>query len=180
MLSLAAAYAAFAVPMVMRPAGAAVFGRYADLRCRKAAMLAAVLSIGLATASFGALPTVRQVGPAASVLFILLRLVQGMFVGRVVASTLTVGIESVPGSWRGLVSRSTGLSSGIAVWLASLTAGDRFVVWGWRTVFFCGLLTSFLAYPIFRYLEESPAWTCMAAPACWYGGRTPAFQPRRA
>jgi MFS transporter, MHS family, proline/betaine transporter len=29
-------------------------------------------------------------------------------------------------------------------------------------MFFCGLLTSFLAYPIFRYLEESPAWTRVA------------------
>jgi MFS family permease len=85
MLSLAAVYAAFAVTMVMRPAGAAVFGRYADLCGRKAAMLAAVLGVGLATASFGALPTARQIGPAASVLFILLRLVQGMFVGGVVA-----------------------------------------------------------------------------------------------
>src|SRR5690348_18239428 len=86
---------------------------YADLRGRKAAMLAAVLGVGLATASFGALPTVRQIGPAASVLFILLRLVQGMFVGGVVASTLTIGIESVPGRWRRLVSGSTGLSSDV-------------------------------------------------------------------
>jgi MHS family proline/betaine transporter-like MFS transporter len=39
---------------------------------------------------------VPQIGTAASVLFILLRVVQGMFVGGVVASTHTVGIESVP------------------------------------------------------------------------------------
>jgi MFS family permease len=143
MLSLAAVYAAFAVTMVMRPAGAAVCGRYADLRGRKAAMLAAVLGVGLATASFGALPTVRQIGPAASVLFILLRLVQGMFVGGVVASTLTIGIESVPGRWRRLVSGSTGLSSDVAALLASLAyflaatlfPDDRFAVWGRRTWF---------------------------------------------
>jgi MFS transporter, MHS family, proline/betaine transporter len=171
MLSLAAVYAAFAVTMVMRPIGAAVFGRYADLRGRKAAMLAAVMGVGLSTASFGALPTVRQIGTAASVLFILLRLVQGIFVGGVVASTHTVGIESVPARWRGLVSGSTGLSSGVAALLASLAyflaaslfPGDRFAVWGWRMMFFCGLLTSFLVYPIFRYLEESPVWTRMAA-----------------
>ncbi|MBV8590993.1 MAG: hypothetical protein JO212_13240, partial [Acetobacteraceae bacterium] len=47
MLSLAAVYAAFAVTMVMRPIGAAVFGRYADLRGRKAAMLTAVMGVGL-------------------------------------------------------------------------------------------------------------------------------------
>jgi MFS transporter, MHS family, proline/betaine transporter len=170
MLSLAAVYAGFAVTMVMRPVGAAVFGRYSDLRGRKPAMLVAVMGVGLVTASFGALPTVPQIGTAASVLFILLRVVQGMFVGGVVASTHTVGIESVPARWRGLVSGSTGLSAGVAALLASLAyflaaalfPGDRFAVWGWRCMFFGGLLTSFLAYPIFRYLEESPAWTRVA------------------
>ena len=170
MLSLAAVYAGFAVTMVMRPVGAAVFGRYSDLRGRKPAMLVAVMGVGLVTASFGALPTVPQIGTAASVLFILLRVVQGIFVGGVVASTHTVGIESVPARWRGLVSGSTGLSAGVAALLASLAyflaaalfPGDRLAVWGWRCMFFCGLLTSFLAYPIFRYLEESPAWTRVA------------------
>jgi MFS transporter, MHS family, proline/betaine transporter len=170
MLSLTGVYAGFAVTMVMRPVGAAVFGRYADLRGRKPAMLVAVTGVGLVTASFGALPTVPQIGTAASVLFILLRVVQGMFVGGVVASTHTVGVESVPARWRGLVSGSTGLSAGVAALLASLAyflaaalfPGDRFAVWGWRCMFFCGLLTSFLAYPIFRYLEESPAWTRVA------------------
>jgi MFS family permease len=159
MLSLAAVYAAFAVTMVMRPAGAAVCGRYADLRGRKAAMLAAVLGVGLATASFGALPTVRQIGPAASVLFILLRLVQGMFVGGVVASTLTIGIESVPGRWRRLVSGSTGLSSDVAALLASLAyflaatlfPDDRFAVWGRRTMV---LAIMDLSYP--RQVQYRP------------------------
>jgi MFS transporter, MHS family, proline/betaine transporter len=62
MLSLAAVYAGFAVTMVMRPVGAAVFGRYSDLRGRKPAMLVAVMGVGLVTASFGALSTVPQIG----------------------------------------------------------------------------------------------------------------------
>jgi MHS family proline/betaine transporter-like MFS transporter len=62
MLSLAAVYAGFAVTMVMRPVSAAVFGRYSDLRGRKPAMLVAVMGVRLVTASFGALPTVSQIG----------------------------------------------------------------------------------------------------------------------
>jgi MFS family permease len=46
---------------MMRPVGAAVFGRYSDLRGRKPAMLVAVMGVGLVTASFGALPT-PQIG----------------------------------------------------------------------------------------------------------------------
>jgi MHS family proline/betaine transporter-like MFS transporter len=171
MLSLAAVYAAFAVTMVMRPVGAAVFGRYADMRGRKPAMMVAVIGVGLVTASFGALPTVQQVGPTASGLFILLRLVQGVFVGGVVASTHTIGIETVTARWRGLVSGLSGVSSGVGALLASaafflaasLFPGDRFAVWGWRVMFFCGLLTSFLGYPISRYLDESPIWSRLVA-----------------
>jgi hypothetical protein len=46
---------------------------------------------------------------------------------------------------------------------ARLFPGDRFTVWGPPVMFFCGLLTSFFAYPIFRYIEESPVWTRMVA-----------------
>ncbi|CAJ0724058.1 hypothetical protein R38712_02227 [Ralstonia pickettii] len=104
MLSLAAVYASFAVTLLMRPLGSAIFGSYADQRGRKGAMVVAVTGVGMSTAAFGLLPTVGQVGLLAPALFILLRLVQGVFVGGVVASTHTIGTESVPPSWRGAVS----------------------------------------------------------------------------
>src|SRR5882724_1145710 len=58
-LSLAAVYASFAVTLLMRPVGSAVFGHYADLRGRKGAMLIAIVGVGVGTASFGLLPTVE-------------------------------------------------------------------------------------------------------------------------
>src|ERR1700704_7095889 len=42
-LSLAAVYASFAVTLLMRPIGSAVFGNYADLHGRKGAMLIAII-----------------------------------------------------------------------------------------------------------------------------------------
>src|SRR5580658_5055015 len=79
-LSLAAVYASFAVTLLMRPVGAAVFGSYADRFGRKRAMIVAVVGVGLATAAFGLLPTVAQIGVGAAAMFLLLRLVQGVFV----------------------------------------------------------------------------------------------------
>src|SRR5471032_3056518 len=95
-LSLAAVYASFAVTLLMRPVGSAIFGHYADVRGRKGAMLVAIVGVGISTAAFGALPTIIQAGIAAPIMFLILRLVQGIFVGGVVASTHTIGTESVP------------------------------------------------------------------------------------
>src|ERR1700719_3998868 len=82
-LSLAAVYASFAVTLLMRPIGSAVFGHYADVHGRKGAMLLAIVGVGLSTAAFGALPTIAQAGVVAPIIFLLLRLVQGVFVGGV-------------------------------------------------------------------------------------------------
>src|SRR6185437_14575566 len=49
-LSLAAVYASFAVTLLMRPVGSAVFGHYADLHGRKGAMLIAIIGVGVTTA----------------------------------------------------------------------------------------------------------------------------------
>jgi len=101
----------------------------------------------------------------------MLRLVQGVFVGGVVASTHTIGIESVPSRWRGLTS---GFINGGGVGMGSLFAsiayfvtssiftGDAFDTWGWRFMFFAGILTSLFGVFIFGVLEESPIWKAMA------------------
>jgi MFS family permease len=166
-LSLAGVYASFAVTLLMRPLGSALFGSYADRHGRKRAMQIAVFGVGISTAIFGTLPTVAQVGVVAPIIFVLLRLVQGVFVGGVVASSHTIGTESVPPHWRGAVSGLIGgggagiggLIASIVFFFASrLFPGPQFDVWGWRVMFFTGLLTSLIGALLFLKLEESPFW----------------------
>lgn len=167
MLSLAAVYASFAVTLLMRPIGSALFGSYADRHGRKGAMIIAVIGVGVATALFGALPTTAQIGLAAPALLIVLRLVQGIFVGGVVASTHTIATESVPAAWRGTVSGMIGGGgAGVGALIASLVylimtrlfPGPAFDVWGWRCMFFTGIISSVLGLFIFSSLDESPLW----------------------
>jgi MFS family permease len=170
-LSLAAVYASFAVTLLMRPVGSALFGSYADRFGRKGAMITAVIGVGVTTAAFGALPTIGQIGLAAPIIFLVMRLIQGVFVGGVVASTHTIGTESVPAHWRGAMSGLIGGGgAGIGALLASLVylaatsvfPGPAFEVWGWRCMFFAGILSAILGLVIFNSLEESPLWTRMA------------------
>src|SRR5690606_23638436 len=100
-LSLAAVYASFAVALLVRPIGSAIFGSYADKHGRNRALLIAMVGVGLSTAAFGLLPTIHQVGIIAPILFLLLRIVQGIFVGGIVASTHTIGTESISPKYRG-------------------------------------------------------------------------------
>jgi MHS family proline/betaine transporter-like MFS transporter len=172
MLSLAAVYASFGVTLLMRPLGSALFGSYADTHGRKRAMIFAMVGVGVSTAGFGLLPTVATIGVAAPVLFLLLRLVQGVFVGGVVAATHTIGTESVAPRLRGAVSGLIGgggaglgaLIASLAFWImSSIFPGDAFDVWGWRCMFYTGIISAVLGITIFSKLEESPMYKKMLA-----------------
>jgi MFS transporter, MHS family, proline/betaine transporter len=166
-LSLTAVYASFAVTLLMRPVGSAIFGNYADKHGRKRAMVIAVFGVGIATAFMGAVPTVAQAGLIGPILFLILRIVQGVFVGGVVASTHTIGTETVPERWRGFMSGAVGGGgAGLGALFASLAffvisaifPGDSFSDWGWRFMFFTGIIGALLSFFIFRSVQESPLW----------------------
>lgn len=166
-LSIAGVYAAFSASLLMRPAGGVVFGQYADKNGRKRAMIVAAVGVGIATALMGAIPTFATIGIAAPLIFILLRLVQGIFMGGMVASTHTIGTETISRKRRGLASGIiSGGGSGIGKLFASLIflcvavlfPGHAMDVWGWRVMFFSGLLASILGLVIFIRLQESPMW----------------------
>src|SRR5712691_6128631 len=73
--------APFGTGFAVRPFGAIVFGRIGDLIGRKYAFLITLLIMGGATFVIGLLPTYEQVGVAAPVILVLLRLVQGLALG---------------------------------------------------------------------------------------------------
>jgi MFS transporter, MHS family, proline/betaine transporter len=167
MLSIAGVYAAFTASLLMRPVGGVLFGRYADKHGRKGTMIVAAVGMGVATALMGTIPTIEMIGITAPIVFIALRLVQGVFMGGMVASTHTIGTETISDKWRGLASGIiSGGGAGIGKLLASLTflvvslifPGPVFDSWGWRVMFFSGLFSSILGPLVFIRLQESPMW----------------------
>src|SRR5881398_1708854 len=75
------AFGIYAVGFIARPVGAAIFGHYGDRIGRKAALIATLLLMGIATFLVAFVPTYDQIGIWGAVILTVLRFVQGVGVG---------------------------------------------------------------------------------------------------
>src|SRR5690242_13855146 len=75
-------YAIFFVGFLARPVGAWLFGTYGDRIGRKATLIATLLFMGVATFLIGVMPTYSTLGLWAAVILVILRLCQGIEIGR--------------------------------------------------------------------------------------------------
>ncbi len=165
-LSLLGTYASYSVSLIMRPVGAAIFGIYGDKFGRKKSMIITILGFSIATFVTGLLPTYAMVGVLAPILLILTRLVQGIFTGGEWGSGAVITMESVPKQKRGLLSGflQSGFSFGfvlaaIAFQMTTIIfTGEAFIEWGWRILFFTGIIPGFIALFIRFRMDESALW----------------------
>src|SRR5688572_17382287 len=93
--------ATFATGFAVRPFGAIVFGRIGDLVGRKYAFLVTLLIMGGATFVIGLLPTYEQIGIAAPLILVALRLLQGLALGGEYGGAAIYVAEHVPDNRRG-------------------------------------------------------------------------------
>jgi MFS family permease len=98
---LLASLATFGAGFGVRPLGALVFGRIGDLIGRKYTFLVTMATMGLSTALVGMMPTYDQVGIVATIVLVLLRLLQGLALGGEYGGAATYVAEHVPDARRG-------------------------------------------------------------------------------
>lgn len=161
---LLAALAAFGAGWVVRPLGAIVFGRMGDRIGRKKTFLVTVSLMGVATVAIGLLPTYAQIGIAAPVLLVLLRLVQGFAVGGEFGGAATYVAEHAPSDRRALYTSliqgtgTVGLLLALVVIAAVRTAvgPEAFEQWGWRIPFLLSILLLAASVWMRLRLGESP------------------------
>ena len=72
------AYTTFAVGFVTRPLGGVIFGHFGDKIGRKSMLVLTLMIMGIATVLIGLLPTYAQIGIAAPLLLLVLRVLQGI------------------------------------------------------------------------------------------------------
>ncbi|MFO0542191.1 MAG: MFS transporter [Phenylobacterium sp.] len=160
---------AFAAGFAVRPFGAIVFGRLGDLWGRKNTFLVTMLLMGVSTFAVGLLPDYSQIGVAAPIILVLLRLLQGLALGGEYGGAATYVAEHAPDGKRGLYTswiQTTAtlglfLSLVVIILVRTQVGEEAFKAWGWRIPFLVSAILLALSLWIRLKLNESPVFQKM-------------------
>lgn len=159
------AFAVFALGFFARPVGSLVLGVIGDRIGRRALLTLSIGLMGGSTLIIGLLPTYEQIGVAAPLLLVVMRMIQGFSVGGEFTGSMVFTTESASPMTRGLISSSTAagttigfiLGSGSAWLVNSLLRPDQVLTWGWRVPFVASVLFCVVGWFLRRGLHETEA-----------------------
>lgn len=162
--SLIAAFGVFAAGFLMRPVGGLVFGHIGDKFGRNRALLLSVLAMVIPTFLIGVLPDHSQIGAAAPVCLVLLRMIQGLSVGGEYTTSVVFLVESAPPGRRGLVASASPLGATAGTLLGSAAGSltslvlttEQINAWGWRVPFLAGIFVGLTGLLVRRHLPVAP------------------------
>ncbi|QIM15674.1 MHS family MFS transporter [Leucobacter insecticola] len=158
------AWASLGISFLFRPLGAIVAGHLGDRLGRKRMLVLTLILMGLATALIGVLPTYAQIGIAAPVLLVLLRVMQGFSAGGEWGGAALMSVEHAPANKRGFFGAYPQIGVPLGMILATATmwvittvlSEADFLAWGWRIPFLFSIVLILVGYFIRRAVEESP------------------------
>jgi MHS family shikimate/dehydroshikimate transporter-like MFS transporter len=165
------AYTTFAVGFVTRPLGGVIFGHFGDRIGRKNMLVMTLMIMGVATFLIGFVPTYAQIGVAAPLLLLLLRVLQGIGLGGEWGGAVLMTYEYAPKGQRGFyaslpqIGLAIGLclSSGIVALLSSTLTDAQFLAWGWRVAFLISGLMVIVGLYIRLKVQETPEFEAIKA-----------------
>jgi len=161
----------FGLGFVVRPLGALVFGWFGDRTGRKTTFLVTITLMGVATVAIGLLPDYDQIGIAAPILLLVMRMLQGFALGGEYGGAVVYVAEHAPAKKRGLMTgwiqttAALGLIGALSVILITraIVGTEAFDEWGWRIPFLLSALLLGVSLWIRLKLNESPAYRRMEA-----------------
>lgn len=163
LISVLLAYATFAVGFLARPLGGVIFGHFGDRIGRKSMLILTLTIMGVATVLIGLLPTYQQIGVAAPILLLALRVLQGIGLGGEWGGAVTMTYEYADRGRRGLYGSfpQIGLSVGLClsagvVAVASGLPEAQFLAWGWRIGFLLSIVLVAVGLYIRLRILETP------------------------
>ncbi|NIK41321.1 MFS family permease [Xanthomonas arboricola] len=161
----------FAAGYLIRPLGGMVMAHFGDLLGRKRMFALSIGLMALPTLAIGVLPIYAQIGLAAPLLLLTMRLLQGAAIGGEVPSAWVFVAEHVPAQRRGLAcgTLTAGLAAGVL--LGSLSAGainraftpQEIAEGAWRLPFLAGGIFGLLSVYLRRWLHETPVFAELMA-----------------
>jgi MFS family permease len=169
-LGTVAAFATFGVGYVTRPIGAFFMGHIGDKFGRKRVLIMTLLLMGASTFAIGLLPTYNQVGIAAPILLVVLRLLQGLSAAGEQAGANSMTLEHAPDHRRAFFTSFTLSGTQMGFILATLVflpisalSEQDLLSWGWRIPFFLSAIVVAVGFWVRRTLPETPAFAEEAA-----------------
>lgn len=159
-----ASFATLGVAFVARPFGSILFGHFGDRLGRKKTLIATMLLMGVATLLVGLMPTATQIGVAAPILIVVLRILQGLAAGGEWGGAVLFVSEHAPKSKRGFWAMFPSLGGGGAIILANATffatavgmSDETFLAWGWRVPFLASILLIGVGLWVRMSIDETP------------------------
>ncbi len=160
---------AFAAGFFVRPFGALVFGRLGDMIGRKYTFLVTILIMGMSTFIVGILPSYASIGPAAPIILVALRMLQGLALGGEYGGAATYVAEHAPHGKRGAYTSWIQTTATLGLFLSLLVIigvktllGDAaFNDYGWRIPFIVSIALLAVSVWIRLSMNESPAFKKM-------------------
>lgn len=157
------ALAVFAVGFFFRPLGGIILGTAADRFGRRKIMMLSITLMAAATLVIAIAPTYDMIGPAAGIILLLCRIVQGLSTGIEAPLSTAHALELVPEGREGMVAgiMSFFVNIGIVIsplvtFIVTLVISEQDMAeWGWRVPFAIGVLLSVAIIYLRRNLPES-------------------------
>ncbi|UOE43532.1 MFS transporter [Agromyces larvae] len=157
-------FATIGISFLFRPLGAVVAGHLGDKFGRKRMLVFTLVLMGLSTSLIGLLPTYAQIGIAAPLLLVFLRILQGFSAGGEWGGAALMAVEHAPKGRRGFFGAYPQIGVPVGMILATFTlwiltssmSPEDFLAWGWRVPFLLSIVLILVGYLIRRSVEESP------------------------
>ncbi|QWF85037.1 MFS transporter [Amycolatopsis sp. CA-230715] len=164
-------FATYAVGFAARPIGAAIFGYWGDRIGRKATLIVTLLAMGIASGLVGVLPGTATIGPAAPLILVALRLIQGIAIGGEWSGSVLLAMEWGDQRKRGLLASFAQigvpvglvLGTGGMTLLSALLSPAAFNSWGWRLPFLASLILVAVGLVIRLRILETPMFAKVVA-----------------
>lgn len=162
-LAIALSFVTLAAGYVARPIGGIIFGHFGDRLGRKKMLVVTMAIMGAVSVLVGLLPTAGQIGVAAPVALVALRVIQGIAMGGEWAGATLMSMEHSKPERRGFgasIAVSGGPSGAV---LATLVLGafallpeEDFMAWGWRVPFLLSVVLLAVGLFLRVRVKESP------------------------
>ena len=157
-------FGVFALGNFARPLGGIIFGHFGDTIGRKKTFFLTVLLISISTFCMGLIPSYQTIGIAAPIIFILLRIIQGVSLGGELPGGISFVYEYMPENRKtfGTAFISSGINVGILLASGSATviymmlSNSQISSFGWRIPFFLGGILGAIICIVRSKMSDTP------------------------